>query len=527
MQVNTALRRPLVPVLLGLTLLSGGCKSLDTLTTELSGKRTYESVPARFVEVAEQRRLPDAGGGSMAALAASLQKPSGASARSLDGRDPLPPGTRELAGAEPLQRYANQVLARLLKAWPHAKPSVTIVVTNNPAYVAEAVPANTILISQGVFVNSENEDELAFILAHEVSHLLLNHMDADREHAAQKTVEDTGMGALLSAAPRSNPEMARNATLIYTSYRAFQDTVAHPSWARQQEDEADLLGFDLLEKAGYNTNVFQVVMERFADDARKQSAKAEEERKRLEDQINALMVSRQYSAGINAAFKELSAGPAKILGEIGKQLRVGHNSAEQRFADLSDYAVREQLFESAARDKNTVGYEKAVFQGSALKALSRSVLVQRADSLIANERLTEAEAALKEVAKGGFESDPYLRITYYRLHTKQNRPDLAVKDLEIAVKSASAPLEAFDLLIAEHRAAGRASQALAALDARERRFGGGERGYPLRIRLLVEAGRMPEAGAVVERCRAMRGPLVRECEDAWSQATVASLSRLQ
>ncbi|QCO00752.1 hypothetical protein D3867_00910 [Azospirillum argentinense] len=514
--MSPAMRRPLILTGLVLSLLVGGCTSV--------GKRTYESVPSRFIDVAQERRVPDARGSSMTALAASLQKQPTAPARGFDGRDPLPPGTRELAGAEPLQRYANQILARLLVKWPHAKPPIRVVVTTNPAYVAEAVPGGTILISQGVFINARDEDELAFILAHEVSHILLNHLDADRHHAAQKTIEDTAAGALLSAVPRSNPEMARDATLIYASYRTFQDVVVQPSWTRQQEDEADLLGFDLLEMALYNGRVYKDAMERFADDAGKQKAKAEDERRQFESKINNMMASGQYSAGINAAFKELASGPAKMLDELGKQLKAGHNSPEQRKEDLSAYITRQKLFGTALRERSRSAYEKVVFQGTALKALSRSVLMQRADSLIAHGDLDEAETTLKEIAKGGFESDPYLRMTYYRLHLKQSRPDLAVRDLEIAVKSPAAPPEAFDFLIAEHRAGGRASQALVVLDGKDRRFGGAERGYPLRIRLLVEAGRTPEAGVVMEQCRTLRGPLVRDCEDAWSQATVASLS---
>ena len=518
------MRRPLILAAAFLPLLTGGCASLDSLKAEVSGERTYSTVPNRFFDVAYDRRVPAAGGSGMTAIAATLSgKPDGSAARGLDGRDPLPPGTQELRGAEPLLRYAETILTRLLKSWPHAKPPVRIVITNNPAYVAEAVPENTILLSQGVFVNATSEDELAFILAHEVSHFLLNHLDADRHHAAQKTVEDSAVGTLLKAVPHSTPQGGRNALLAYAAYRTFQDIVAHPSWTRLQEDQADLLGLDLLEKANYSISVYQTVMQRFASDARKQQAKAEEQRKRFETEITALAESGQVAAGINAAFDKLGNAPAELVNGIVTQLKSEHNSAERRSEDLDSYALREQLFEASARPLSVSSYEKTVFQGAAQRALARSVLSQRADSLIVEGRLNEAEALLKEVSKGGFDADPELRMSFYRLHVKQGRMDLALKDLEVAVRSSAAPREAFDFLVAEYRSAGRFSQALTTLDQKERRFGGAESNYPMRIRLLVDAGRLQEAGDVVERCRALRGhPLMRECNAVWEETRLAS-----
>lgn len=512
------MRRSIPPIALCLALLAGGCAQVGSLQAELSGERTYQTVSDRFIAVAHERRVPDAANSDLVKLASVVSGKPAAPSRGIDGRDPLPPGTKELPGTEPLQRYAERILNRLLENWPHAKPTVRIVVTNNPAYVAEAIPVGTILLSQGVFINATSEEELAFLLAHEVSHLLLNHLDSDRVSNAQKTLEDTSAGGLLTAAPRSNPQFARNAMLIYMSYQLIQEYVVNPSWTRKQEDEADLLGLDLLEKANYNINGFETVMQRFSDDAVKQQAKAEEERKRFDKQIEALVASGQVGAGIDAAFKKLGEGPGMILGEIGKRLKSGHNSAERRIEDLKTYVGRSNLIEASARPTAVEAYEKAVFRGPALKVLARSVLTQRADSLINDDRLDEAEAILKDAAKGGFDSDPQLRMSYYRLHAKQGRFDLAIRDLEIVVRSSSAPKEAFDFLIAEYRNSGQISSALGTLDQKERRFGGAEQNYPMRIRLLIEGGRRPEAGMVYERCRALRNPIVQECNSVWGES---------
>jgi predicted Zn-dependent protease len=513
------MRRYLFLAAAGLSLLAGGCKSMDAVRQGIIGESTYTTFSGRFIQVADQRRVGDADAGGSTAIAEALSGKGGTDTRRLDGRDPLPPGAQELQGAKPLKDYADTILAKLLRHWPYAAPPVKLVVTTSPAYVAEAVPAGTILLSQGVFVNGASEDELAFILAHELAHILLNHMDADRHYAARKVMEDTAAGTLLTIASRNNPQGSRNAMLAYAGYRAVQETVLNPAWTRVQEDEADLLGLDLLERAGYNSAIYQVVMQRLASDIEKQEAKAEAERSRFDQEVAALMESGQIDAGLDAAFGKLAEAPSVILGRIIDQVSGKHNSPNERSGDLDAYIMREEAYDALSRPLTVQPYERAVFQGAALRALARSVLAQRADGLIEEGKLAEAEAFLKDAAKGGFETDPQLRLSFYRLHVKQGRPDLALKDLEIAVQSPAAPREAFDFLILEYRNAGRTAQALAALDRMEARFGGTGQNYPLRMKLLLEAGRHQDAAMVYERCRSLRGdPVVRECGNVWDAA---------
>jgi predicted Zn-dependent protease len=88
------------------------------------------------------------------------------------------------------------------------------------------------------------DDELAQVLAHEISHALANHT-AERMSVALAT--QAGV-ALAGAVADDRPEAAQNAAAI-----AAQLAIQLPN-SRSAETEADEIGIELAAKAGYNPN---------------------------------------------------------------------------------------------------------------------------------------------------------------------------------------------------------------------------------------------------------------------------------
>ena len=88
------------------------------------------------------------------------------------------------------------------------------------------------------------DDELAQVLAHEISHALANHT-AERMSVALAT--QAGV-ALAGAVADDHPEAAQNAAAI-----AAQLAIQLPN-SRSAETEADEIGIELAAKAGYNPN---------------------------------------------------------------------------------------------------------------------------------------------------------------------------------------------------------------------------------------------------------------------------------
>lgn len=124
---------------------------------------------------------------------------------------------------------------------------------------AFALPGGFIYVFRGLLQALPRDDALAFVLAHEITHV-------DRRHAVRQFEKDLVLGAALQGilagvgagwGTRSAAQVAQ--------------TVAAVSFTREDESEADRLGFDLLVRAGYDPSAAAEAMEvvaRLAGDGR-------------------------------------------------------------------------------------------------------------------------------------------------------------------------------------------------------------------------------------------------------------------
>ena len=84
--------------------------------------------------------------------------------------------------SQPLEQYHTELLSRLGTALPAApRPGVRfrvrLVRMEQP--FAFALPEGTIVVSTGLALRAESEASYAFVLAHEMGHLMLGHYDQD------------------------------------------------------------------------------------------------------------------------------------------------------------------------------------------------------------------------------------------------------------------------------------------------------------------------------------------------------------
>jgi len=91
-----------------------------------------------------------------------------------------------------LQRYVSaigQTLA-MASARPEVYAGYHFIVLDEPERVnAYAVPGGFIFITTGLIAKAANEDELAAVLAHEVSHLVLDHPVTSIKKAVQGSID--------------------------------------------------------------------------------------------------------------------------------------------------------------------------------------------------------------------------------------------------------------------------------------------------------------------------------------------------
>lgn len=92
-------------------------------------------------------------------------------------------------GTYPTNGFLLRLVSNLKKAMKmNDAVSISILSTNHD--IAASTEAGQILISQGLLINLTSEAQLAFVLAHELSHIKLNHFDitqsSDLEAEADK-----------------------------------------------------------------------------------------------------------------------------------------------------------------------------------------------------------------------------------------------------------------------------------------------------------------------------------------------------
>ena len=148
-------------------------------------------------------------------------------------------------------RRIDQITERLVAQAIAMRPATadwewSVAVIDDPEMVnAWCMAGGRMAVYTGLLTKLDpSDDELAQVLAHEISHALANHT-AERMSVALAT--SAGV-ALAGAIADDNPEGAQNAAAV-----AAQLAVQLPN-SRSAESEADEIGIELAAKAGYNPN---------------------------------------------------------------------------------------------------------------------------------------------------------------------------------------------------------------------------------------------------------------------------------
>lgn len=120
-----------------------------------------------------------------------------------------------------------------------------VTVFEDKAVNAFALPGGKIGVYTGLLEVAENQDQLAAVIGHEVGHVLANHGNA-RVSAAYAT-----QGALLIAQIAAIGASREKQQLMGLLGVGTQFGILLP-YGRSQESEADIIGLELMAKAGFN-----------------------------------------------------------------------------------------------------------------------------------------------------------------------------------------------------------------------------------------------------------------------------------
>ena len=155
--------------------------------------------------------------------------------------------------------YLNELGQRILTANPGIRERFEFFAVADPAINAFAMPGGYIGVNMGLVLLCQSESELASVLAHEISHVTQKHyarmVDDQRKNAWMGIA---GLAAAVLAAKAGKGDAAQGA--LMGSQAAMAQN--YLNFSRDNEREADRIGFQYLSRAQFDPVAMGTFMER-------------------------------------------------------------------------------------------------------------------------------------------------------------------------------------------------------------------------------------------------------------------------
>src|SRR5512141_1085259 len=154
---------------------------------------------------------------------------------------------------ELLGDYINTLGFRLVAYSPKPDQPFTFFVVRDTQINAFAVPGGFVGVNAGLILMTRTEDELAAVLAHEVSHITQNHLvravEAEQKMAPLMVLAMIGA---IAASAHQSPYSTGNSDMGAIAVAQGLAAQMQINFTRADEAEADRVGIQTLAKAGFD-----------------------------------------------------------------------------------------------------------------------------------------------------------------------------------------------------------------------------------------------------------------------------------
>ena len=202
---------------------------------------------------ASAQTLPELGDTSGALLPPALERKIGEQAmREIRFREPSYLDDPELA------EYVNEVGRRVVASTSDAQQDFEFFVVRDNTINAFAMPGGFVGVHTGLLLAAQTESELASVLAHEVAHVTQHHLARLLGRQEQMSIPTLAAVVLGLLAARSRPDVTQ-AVIAGASAANVQSQL---NYTREFEREADRIGFQYLQQAGFDVTAMGTFFER-------------------------------------------------------------------------------------------------------------------------------------------------------------------------------------------------------------------------------------------------------------------------
>jgi predicted Zn-dependent protease len=154
--------------------------------------------------------------------------------------------------------YVNAVGTRLVARGADTRQPFEFFLIQERSINAFALPGGYVGVNTGLIVAAQSESELASVMAHEIAHVTQRHIARIIDQQKQGTVLSLAAIAVAILAARASPDLGMAATAFGTA-GAVQNML---NFTRDHEREADRVGLQILQTAGYDPHAAALFFER-------------------------------------------------------------------------------------------------------------------------------------------------------------------------------------------------------------------------------------------------------------------------
>ncbi|HUQ27864.1 MAG TPA: M48 family metalloprotease [Usitatibacter sp.] len=400
--------------------------------------------------------LPDLGDASAATLSETQERTIGNRIMREVRVDPAYVDDPEVAD------YINALGARLLGGTDGARRNLGFFVVQDDAVNAFALVGGHIGVHTGLITLTQNESELAGVMAHEIAHIVQRHQA--RAIHGQSRAQWTSLAALALAILASRASSSSQGGQITEAAVAGASAMSMQNmldYTREHEREADRVGLTILERVGFDARAMSSFFERLLRVNRLNEYKG------APSYLRTHPLTTERIADIQ---DRLSTIPARLVPDSFEyrlaraKLRAAAGSPSEAvslfrtmLADATVVRPREDVYGLALALRRTRDFEAAWQALAPLreKAPPQSSFELLAAQLLADRGQTDDALALYRAALRSFPRTRALVYAYLDLLLQAGRPREVIADLEERLRTVQDDAQLYEIQSRAYSAAGR------------------------------------------------------------------------
>jgi hypothetical protein len=441
------------------------------------------------------------------------------------------------------ERALDALQAKLRAGWKRRPPPpITFRIIGSTNFNPSARPDNVIVVPLGVLIRATSDDEVAWVIAHEFSHIGLAHFSREAEQRRLKSAVNQVMTGLQTAADMSQQRVDSSGQRVrfYRVEDKGAENFSNQVWARsrdvgmalellnqqlsrEQEDQADAAGLDLILAAGYSDVGPGDALDAVQEDEKRLASSLTSLQSQIADVSKRAGTQSLLKIGagksISETTKELFDDMGRNLGRVlvNKLIEVAstsHRPAEVRKRGVNDYL--DAAYKDFQPPKKQTAWLDAVrstreFQEAqaAVEARDKALARLQSDS---PQAAKEAWDELQPALRTSYAATPLIANATAKIYEALN--DLPAADRQYGLaEHPPAPAPAPAAKAATRRAAGKGrsgpapapAAAAAPAAAPDILFLQSLEGYRDHVKLLVRMKAWPKALTVVDEAKGRFG----------------------